>query len=212
MLRGLLQQARWKCSGHAVEAHHQQMSTAQSAGGNTSSATCIDVQRFLRAHGVDVSRFQRPVHDLQLEADRAEAHFELDPSTGRPVRYIEVVRLLIRAQETGLYLIERHQRFSDGLQRSRNIAPSEKLLQGEALEQAARRALAEELSHAASTSARLFTDDSLHSTTKKIQSSRSCVLLILVSLSAYLFPRMHQPLQFALLLQVSRAHNELLVP
>jgi len=139
----------------------------------SSGSERFDVLEFLKRNGVSTDRFERSVDDLQLEVDRGEAEYGLD-KRNIPLRNIQVARLLIRSVETGLYLIEEHQRFSDGLTRSRNIAPSEKLLHGESLESCCRRAIAEELaSSEAASGAALDTDKAQIAT--KIQQSRSYV-------------------------------------
>lgn len=101
------------------------------------------LRRWLLAQGIDLERWGRgaakTVADLWAEIRQGESQIEEDP----PRRRVEVVRVIVRRGDE--VLIEAHQDFHGGRQRSRGRPPSEKMKPGESYKEAALRCVAEEL-------------------------------------------------------------------
>ena len=123
--------------------------------------------RRLRAGGVDPDAFgvgaSKSLDDLALEVARGETILDRVLPDGTAVRRVRVLRLLIRdgsaasdassrassgassSSPLGRVLVEARQEWSDGRTRERGTPLSEKLLGGERWQDAAPRAVAEEL-------------------------------------------------------------------
>ena len=123
--------------------------------------------RWLRAGGVDPDAFgvgaSKSLDDLALEVARGETILDRVLPDGTAVRRVRVLRLLIRdgsaasdassrassgassSSPLGRVLVEARQEWSDGRTRERGTPLSEKLLGGERWQDAAPRAVAEEL-------------------------------------------------------------------
>jgi hypothetical protein len=116
--------------------------------------------RWLRAGGVDPDAFgvgaSKSLDDLALEVARGETLLDRVPPDGPAVRRVRVLRLLIRdasaessassaSSSLRRVLVEARQEWSDGRTRERGTPLSEKLLGGERWQDAAPRAVAEEL-------------------------------------------------------------------
>lgn len=101
------------------------------------------LRRWLLAQGIDLDRWGRgpakTVADLWAEIRQGESEMVEHP----PRRRLQVVRVIVRRGEE--VLIEAHQDFRGGRQRSRGRPPSEKMKPGESYEEAALRCVAEEL-------------------------------------------------------------------
>ena len=106
-------------------------------------ATEDELERWLRARGVDLSHWGRgaakTVADLWAEIRKGESVMQEEP----PLRSVQAVRVVVRRGDT--VLIEARQAFDGGRRRERNRPPSEKMHPGEPYTDAAMRCLREEL-------------------------------------------------------------------
>lgn len=115
--------------------------------------TAHQLRKEFASAGVDVSVLgegaTKRVEDLAAEIDTGESIVMVDNDTGEIVRVVEGVAVDVWADIDGLryHLAEDRQEFANGSMRRRNLSTSlgEKLLPGESLEDAVRRALCEEL-------------------------------------------------------------------
>ena len=147
-------------------------SPGDSSEGSWTGGDVDSLARWLRAGGVDPDAFgvgaSKSLDDLALEVARGETLLDRVPPDGPAVRRVRVLRLLIRDAESsdaersdaersdaepssesssasGRVLVEARQEWSDGRTRERGTPLSEKLLGGERWQDAAPRAVAEEL-------------------------------------------------------------------
>ena len=137
-------------------------SPGDSSEGSWTGGDVDSLARWLRAGGVDPDAFgvgaSKSLDDLALEVARGETLLDRVPPDGPAVRRVRVLRLLIRdasavssssaaesSSSLGRVLVEARQEWSDGRTRERGTPLSEKLLGGERWQDAAPRAVAEEL-------------------------------------------------------------------
>lgn len=81
----------------------------------------------------------KSLHNLWQELEAGEVQLKDNP----PLRVVNVVQIIIR--QSDLVLVEAEQEFFNGQRRFRSQPPSEKIKSGEAIQDAARRCLQEEL-------------------------------------------------------------------
>lgn len=115
--------------------------------------TAVQLRKELLASGVEVSSWgigaTKRVDDLAAEIDAGEGIVMIDDETGEITRFIESIALDVLTSTRGntYHLVEDRQEFANGAIRRRYLSTSlgEKILPGESYDEAARRAMCEEL-------------------------------------------------------------------
>ena len=108
----------------------------------------VEARKYLLSHGVDTAAWgvcdAKRIEDLLEELQQGEASLQL--IGGKIYRNLGVVKLIVRSPEVpGQHLVCYEQQMADGRKRQRNVLLAEKKKRNETADQAAMRAIREEL-------------------------------------------------------------------